>query len=264
VKGKSKSGEKTYTVDRKYGPSHSPVQDITMLSGKGSAFLRSTVSVTKLPNGNLSYDESVVCLTPLTEAMGSTGPGRAELKNLLPARFRSNSAAVDAATQAILKPFVGYMFGPPYPHMFEMMGDEDAAQMYMRSSITSAITASLAQALPNTTPGERTAIMKGIWDAFKKAVNPAKQFDPTASASGGAPGMASMGALSAMTSMSSKGDDNMNQMTPLLFVVSFPGTVVQTNGIIDPASGKVFWSMYPLGAIAAIKEPIHLHLVVRP
>ena len=52
-----------------------------------------------------------------------------------------------------------------------------------------------------------------------------------------------------------------NAYTPLLYEVAFPGRVVETNGLTDPVTGHVYWSLY---ADSASLGDIDLHLVVRP
>ena len=265
VKGTSKAGDKTYTIDKKYAATGSPVRDITFLSDKGSALLKSTVTVKKLPDGNLSYDEALICTSLGGQSLDPTGNSRAELKKLLPERFRTNSSAIDAATQAIAGPMLSFVFGPPYPHLFEMLGDQETSVLYLRTTLTPLLLASVAKALPDTTPAERTAILTGVMGDFKKVFDPTKQLDPTGGlATGG--NLSELGGAqgSAFMSADSKGEDTANQLTPLLFVVAFKGAVVETDGLVDPATGNVFWSLYPMGASSVDKRPIHLHLIVKP
>jgi hypothetical protein len=50
-------------------------------------------------------------------------------------------------------------------------------------------------------------------------------------------------------------------LTPLTFAVSFPGKVVETNGLVDPMTGEVYWSLLPLSLELA---DVKLRLVVQP
>jgi hypothetical protein len=246
VKSKSKNGDDLITVNTKVSAGKSPAPDIRMLNQSGDAMLKSTVSVTTLPNGDVSYDETLWSNEIGADAIDSTGVARAKFKGMLPERYRTDTKAVNKSFDAIGATFLRYVFGPPYPHLFDLMTSEDAASLYMLSVVSQPLDRKLAETLPGSTGQERRIIMSKIFKTFTSSMTP-----PTAG------GMAA-GAKPPINMA------NPNDMTPLTYKVAFPGAVVSTDGLFDPVSGDVFWSLYPPAASPIDGKPLHLHLVVRP
>ena len=64
-----------------------------------------------------------------------------------------------------------------------------------------------------------------------------------------------------LNSAASTGDSDSNEMTPLFYSVSFPGTVVETDGLQDPMTGEVYWSLLPM--VLDLGD-VKLRVVVKP
>jgi hypothetical protein len=247
VKGKNK-GSNTITLERDVAAGAPPLQDIVAKSQTGKPLMTSSVSVAKLPSGDIQYDEDLKWVGPAQkfDQMSDVNRLRVEIKSALPERFRTSTPVIDRAVQAAVSSGVHAVMGPPYPILFDLMGNPDAAMFRIRSAISATLGSELARALPELTQAELDATQKTI---------AAKMDFSKMSDSGQPSGMAEkMGAGAA-------GDSDVNELSAMFFEVSFPGRVVETNGLFDPVTGHVYWSLYPLSTAFG---NVDLKVTVRP
>lgn len=229
------------TLDRTALSGSAPVQDITLLTDKGQPLATSSVSVTKLPDGKLEYVETLhwVAAKEPTPDFAASGL-RANVKQALPESYRTTEI-IDALTTRIAMNVLHAVAGPPNPAFFDVISNRDMA---IRK-----ITANMFE--PNIQSIQEIA--KGISEADARAA--ARTFSNILNLDSFDADKAKEGPEGA------KPNSQTNSMTPLLFEVSFSGRVVETDGIIDPVTGHVYWSLYPF---AVQPEDVRLRAVIQP
>ena len=206
-----------------------PLKDLVMLSEKKQSIVESSVSVRKLPNGNLEYVEHLHWTgdPAAMDEMKVPAEARAMVKKSLPARWQKTEV-IDGSVHDLLVTMVHAFFGPSQPIFFELLTNTDAAERRMIGQIVPPFVESLKKRMPDLTDEEAMAMARSVVtdlkmsDFAKEKANAAQpSADPNAKKS------------------------DANEMTPMMFVVGFPGKIVESNGITDPLTGEVYWSLYP-------------------
>ncbi len=236
--------DKSYitTVTRDSAAGSAPVEDIALLGDKGKVSATSSVTVRKLPNGDLEYIETLHNPSPSSTAERMIDPTlRARVKKALPAEYQT-TALIDRLTNEVMGNVLRVAFGPPEPNLLSFMLSPEAAARKIDSIAFVANKKSFLAAIPALTEMQATAIARSLGKAFLQ-----DSLDPTSQAT----------AQTGSNSSSSFGAE----IAPLFFSVSFPGKVVETDGIFDPVEGDVYWSLLP---IALEIGDVKLRLVVRP
>jgi hypothetical protein len=239
-----KTGE-VVTVERDITASDAPTPDVETLSDKGKPTMTSTVSVKKLPSGEIQLDEVLKWVGPASPLEDIQGDDlRVQVKAALPERLRTSTPVIDRVIKATTASVIHTIMGPPYPILFDLAGNPDGAALRLKGSLGPEIRRDLATAAPDLTSQE-------LDDTVAKIMQSAG-FDKMSEKSQAKAGMSA-----------NPGDKNSDTsgLTALLFEVGFPGTVVETNGLIDPVSNHVYWSLY---AMSPCFGDVDLHLVVRP
>ena len=235
------SEEKTaqvLTVQRNRSAGTAPYQDFQLLSDKGKVILTSKVSVHRALSGDISYDVKI-------KWMGSSEPGlamidadwRAAITKALPPRYRINKPVIDRVSRGIGLSLTRFLMGPPYPEAPGLIGNPDAVKLRFDGTFHQMIQSELDSDAPGLSPSERSLVVKTFMhliDAGKYESDQESKQDKAGESRG---------------------------LTPLLYEVAFPGKIVETNGLTNPVTGHVYWSLY---AASASLGDIHLHLVVRP
>jgi hypothetical protein len=226
-------------VTRSVPADSAPLKDIVVKDNKGANELASQVSVTKLPDGNLEY----------TETLHWTGTGsfknppidaglRTQIKKAMPERFQKTDL-IDHLTQRVMATVVRLFFGAPDPLILGMM-NPDVLQYKMKGRLFRSLSAELPNDLPGITTDETNQMIQSMAQAVDmqkmaqdKMPDPSKSQTPTSTEAG----------------------------ATLTFAVDYPGKVVKTNGIVDEADGVVYWSLLDF---AVEFEDVKLDAIVNP
>ena len=234
-------GVQTVTVERTVAKGSPALNDITLLDDKGQPLATSTVTVTTLNDGALEYKETLhYAGAEKAETKGQTEQLRAAVKKALPTQYQKTEL-IDSATHKALVAAVHVLFGPAEPTFGDIMVNHDGAERRVVRLLFTAYATALHEAIPDMTSVECDEVARNVVKAFgidQMNMDPAAAGNPE------------------KTSNSSQ-----NDMTPLFFLVATTGKIVETNGIIDPLDGKVYWSLFTPSLQV---EDVTLRLVVKP
>jgi hypothetical protein len=240
VKRATVDGEEAVTVERT-GAAGTPLQDITLMSDKGEKLASSTVTVTKLPDGRLEYIETLHWLGPKSGEIGVKREAfRPAVKKALAPEYQE-TAVIDKVYDRVLSAAVHVLFGPAEPAFPDLIINRDGASRRIARLLVPAFERALGEAVPQMPEAERAIAARKLGAALKA--------------------MDIMKDKPGPNPPEPKENSATNESTPLYFEVSFPGKIVETDGIVDPIDGTVYWSM-----IAAVLqfEDVRLRLVVQP
>jgi hypothetical protein len=226
------------TTTREVAVGAPPLQDIALMSSKGKTLATSTVKVTKLPDGKIEYTETLHSVEPTGGSKFDIPKLRDIVKKALPIEYQK-SDLIDRATHEVFLNVCHVLLGPPDPQIFRLITNQDAGIHQFTATAFYANVKSFEAILP----GVSDEVAKKIARDLTKALNQSVQ-DQSSQAT-------------------PPGGDNSepNAMTPLFFAISFPGKIVESNGIEDPITGEIYWSL--LGASVDTGD-IVLRVVVQP
>jgi|GEM_PF-6140716 len=230
----------TVTVSREVPASAGTLEDISLLNEAGKVMATSSATVKKLPDGKLEYVETLHSVTPGKAADQLIAPDlRARVKKLLPEEFQ-NTETIDLTTKAVMTNVARVLVGPPDPIFFTLLTATDSALRKLNAAVYFLNVKSFKEIIPSITDEQARTMAKSLANAFNQDIlNPAK--------SAPQPG--------------SEGNTDKNAMSALFFSVSFPGKIVETDGIVDPVEGDVYWSLFPM---ALDLGDVKLRVVVQP
>jgi len=229
----------TVTVTREIAAGADRLDDLTLLDDAGKPLATSSVAVRKLADGKIEYVETLHTLKPGKDVDQMVAPDlRARVKKILPAELQKTDV-IDETTKAVMVNIAHALVGPPDPLLFSMLTSTDAALRKLNAAVYAANVKTFKETLAGITEEQARMMARGLANAFNQDI-----LNPSSPASPGGPG----------------GSDT-NAMTPLFFSVSFPGRVVETDGIEDPVQGDVYWSLLPA---ALDLGDVKLRLVVQP
>ncbi|MBS1718055.1 MAG: hypothetical protein JSS72_10040 [Armatimonadetes bacterium] len=233
------------TVTRSVAAGANAMQDVTLLSSKKTPVLTSSVSVKRLGDGNIEYVELLHWVGPKTKSdQDVPGEFRAIIKKALPARFQT-TAVIDKLTHRVLTETVHILFGPADPLLSTALLNQDLFELKMHGAFFARLVPAFQEEATGMTDDEAKAVLRKMMPdldsstVMKNNAHPTPP-DPTAPPT------------------KDSGNDG---LTPLTFTVGFKGRIVKTNGIVDPATGDVYWSLY--SAVAEFGD-VELRLVVEP
>lgn len=217
-----------------------PLNDIVIKHKSGQPLLTNSAQVQKMPDGTLEYTESFSYhgKPPSVEGQADSQL-RGIVKKSLPERLQV-TASIDKATARATLSLMQALFGPPEPIMMDLLTETDVAARKLRAALYKTLADSLPQDVAGMTQEESQTTARAIVNALPAndlATNTAAPLVPT------------------------PGADEPNGLTPITLSISFPGKLVRTNGLVDPFSGEVYWSMY---AAAASIGPVNLYAVIDP
>ena len=215
----TENSEQIVTVTRNLKASSPPLQDITTLNKSGTPQLTSTVTVEKLRNGNLHYVEALHWLGPRSQGpVLIASEIEPTIRDALPDRFRDD-ATVKRLSEKLVIEMVHLLMGPPQPVMAMYMLDPDLGAHQMSGLAEQMMRDTVRETLPDMTDQELHDFFRALTNS-----NSTKSFiqqkSPANSGGGG------------------------SEPTPLTFAVSFPGRAIKTNGLTDPTTGEVYWSLF--------------------
>lgn len=228
----------TITVTRDVGAS-ARLQDIVLWGDKGKVQATSTVSVAKLANGDLEYTETLHAVNPTSKSGLPLPPEvRVLIKKAIPEELQ-RTELIDEVTKRVLINFAQAMMGPPEPCILEVFLTPEATVRRINAIALPRNTATFREMVPSLTDQQARQAALTLAGAFNSDLFREKN----------AP------------SPSSNANSGPNAGTSLFFSVSFPGKVIETNGVIDPIRGDVYWSLLP--DVLDLTD-VKLRCVVRP
>jgi hypothetical protein len=227
------------TTTRELTAGSGPLQDVTLTTDKGKPVATSTVLVSRRLDGTIEYMETIHSIAPEASLDKFNAPPlRAKIKALLPEEYRKTEV-IDAVTRGVAVNIVHAVAGPPDPLLFELILSPDAAKRKITSAMLSDNLELFRTQMPNLTEAQARAMAADL--SMFLAGDGLDEID--------------------FNGPQQTQNDDPSGLTPLFFEVAFPGKVVETNGIVDPLTGRVYWSMLPM---AADLGDVKLRLVVRP
>ncbi|MFI5385181.1 MAG: hypothetical protein ACHQ50_03580 [Fimbriimonadales bacterium] len=230
------------TTTRTVAAGSAPLQDIALIADKTKILATSSVTVTKFPDGRLEYVESLHKLEPSTTAQQFVIPDlRARVKKALPVEYQKTEL-IDRLTREIMINLAHALVGPPEPNLFNLLLTPDSSARRVNALAFTANVQSFKNAVPDMTPVQATTMARTLANVLNQ--------DMLSGAGPSGPGASP-----------NKENSADNDMTPLFFAVSFPGKMVETNGLLDPVTGEVYWSLLPM---ALDLGDVQLRLVVQP
>lgn len=256
----TEEGENVITVTRSVRAGGTSTQDITALGKDKKPVLRSTVYVKKLADGKIEYDETLTWVGPPSSDLSKIDPDlRANLKKSLPPD-QQKTETIDKLTRSTERAIFNAMFGPPEPLMGEMMTSVLGNPEGVRHKLDIRMYAALDQALQEQglSPEQRRSTLA----AMVKSLSPDQLVGPKMSSMNSmmSPDAENTKAEGGNAAEKTKHSDDAG-MVPLSFAVTCPGQVVETNGLQDPITGEVYWSLY--GAAAELGD-VTLRVVIDP
>jgi hypothetical protein len=217
-------------VTRSIPAGAAPFKDVVIKNQKGAVELTGEVNVAKLDNGDLKYTETLHWAGARVANLGAMGAAmRLQVKKVLPERYRKTEL-IDKAVEATVSVLVKGLLGAPEPIVLSMI-NPDVIEYKMRARL-GVLGDELKKGLPGLTDTEASEMVASLSKTLDldQAMNPDDKSSPLA-AMGGPGGSSPLGS------------DSPEAMASLTFAVDFPGKMVKTNGIADPSSGLVYWSL---------------------
>lgn len=237
---KKEEGE-TFTFKRSVASSQAPTVDYT-LTGGGQDWMSCTVESKVLPDGNIEYTETYQWLGPKEK---ETEEEAAKKKEKLAEVYAELKAF--GATEAQAKEFsdkleqriMRLMFGPNKPMMADLFSQPESTLRRLRSEIYYSTQQIALEMFPSANKDEIAKFAKKL----------ATKVDNS-----------ELGTDKPMQ----KADEAQKKTGEMVMIegsVAGVGTVVSTNGEIDPVEGRVYWSMYSQACEGA---PVVLRAVFKP
>lgn len=227
------------TVTREVAAGSPPLPDITLWDDKGKAMATSTVSVTKLSDGRIEYVETLHRLEPPKSVPPLLAADlRARVKKAIPAEYQKTEL-IDDLTKRITLNLAYAIMGPPEPNFFNLILSPDSTIRRINTLAFTSNVRTFKAAIPSLTDRQASMMARSLVDLLNMDALNADKASPEASS----------------------GNSNENEMTPLFYSIKFPGTVVDTDGLVDPMTGEVYWSLLPM--VLDLGD-VKLRAVIRP
>jgi hypothetical protein len=239
VTRKDTDSDSVVTVVRTGAAGADPVQDIALWADKGKILATSTVVVNKLPDGRLEYVE-VLHSTQLAKDLPLIKELRPQVKKAIPASHQTTEV-IDKVTREVAMNLTRALFGPPEPTLFSIFSNPELALRRINIIAYNANVRTLQDA--GLTEAEAKDAAKTLAQSLTDEVmNQSRKMEPQQ-----------------QSAPEQKSSDN--EMTPMTFSLKFPGQIVESNGLFDPLTGEVYWSLMPAGLEAG---DVKLRVVVDP
>ncbi len=230
-----KNGDRTLILERVMAAGATLKGDLTLKDDeKGKLKLVNEATVTRVGPRRFEYRETLHWSgEPLKNFGGNVKPEDiAEIRASLPKPLATedNARALAEKTAVLAIPL---LFGPGDPLLSMGLMHPDLAERRASQRIGALLLKALEEQFGDKlTPEQRRVVARKLIEKTFSSAKPS-QPDPAA----GPPA-----------------SKNSSGMTPLMFVVKFPGKVVSTNGEVDELTGEVYWALYP--EAASIKDVI--------
>ena len=214
---------------------------LTLRKPSGEEVLVGTVAAKRLDDGTIEYTETYQWVGKATGERPKPSPEfRAAAQTSL-ADLTLTPAQLDELETAAAKALHRAVFGPSDPLLMQLLTSPDLAARKMK---TVAGLALIERARPwaegKMTEEELRAAVRVMVATVDSPVDPAAEAQQA-----GQPGA----------------EEEAAPPVNLTVFLTGPGRIVDTNGIVDPLTGEVYWSFFDL---AAEIEPVVLRAVFRP
>ncbi len=229
-----KNGDRTIVLERVMAAGATLKGDLTLKDDeKGKLKLVNEATVTRVGR-RIEYRETLHWTgEPLKNFGGNVKAADiAEIRASLPKPLatEANARALAEKTAVLAIPL---LFGPGDPLLSMGLMHPDLAERRASQRIGALLLKALEEQFGDKlTPEQRRVVARKLIEKTFSSAKPA-QPDPAT----GPPA-----------------SKNSSGMTPLMFVVKFPGKLVSTNGEVDELTGEVYWALYP--EAASIKDVI--------
>ncbi len=219
------------------------LEDIVLLDPKKKPLATSTLLIRKLPNGNLEYTETLRWKGDRAK-MDATefARARSEVKQCLPARHQTTEK-IDDVTKKLGAALTQMLFGPPEPNFALLLSNPDLAERKIITILYARFEQALKESLPDLSAEERRQTTATLVRAMKSS------------------SMLNQNSAQKVSAKAQDKESGMSEMMSFLYEIDFPGELVSTNGLVEPFSGKVYWSLYP---VAASYGDVVLKAVIKP
>jgi hypothetical protein len=230
-----KNGDRTLILERVMAAGATLKGDLTLKDDeKGKLKLVNEATVTHAGPRRFEYRETLHWTGEPFKNFGSNVKPEdiAEIRASLPKPLATeeNARALAEKTAVLAIPL---LFGPGDPLLSMGLMHPDLAERRASQRIGALLLKALEEQFGDKlTPEQRRVVARKLIEKTFSSAKPS-QPDPA----GGPPA-----------------SKNSSGMTPLMFVVKFPGKVVSTNGEVDELTGEVYWALYP--EAASIKDVV--------
>ena len=242
TKTSSKEGAETLTATRTVQASATAKPELS-LNGKGVTYVEGTVTSEKRADGDIDYTETYKWVGPVKDKEKTDareGKQRADhiaqIKALAPNLTDAQVATFVSDLDSYLEKL---LLGPSRPLLVSLMAQPELSAKILRIRIFEFAKKSLSEKY-GMSDADATRIARKF--AQEGSTTPPADVPSTSS---GDP---------------SKSSDD-PAMTLIQSEIKFPGTVVSTDGEVDPVDGTVFWAFY---AAAATNRTVVLHARIHP
>lgn len=232
----TKESEKITTLTKSYKVGIDPISDI-IIKDKGATMVKNYVMVREIAPGKFEYFEKIVYPNPKVDKLNSDSEKYiATLKAALPPGVATDEEIKLIAKKSVVA-FMRLLFGPD-DHLFgTLLLNPDGAGRRLKFRIAKQQYDLLRATLGNKITDEQ------IQQTVKTML---KDLDVEDKAKGSQP------------DPNAAGPGNNSDFVGISVAVKMPGTLVETNGDIDPLTGEVFWD---LASNSAELEPVELRAV---
>jgi hypothetical protein len=197
--------------------------------------------VNKLADGRLEYVETLHSAQPDEDHPFAVEELRPRVKKVIPAAYQTTEV-IDKLTQQVAVNYIHAVFGPPEPALLNLFTSPEAVLRRVNTFAFTENTRSFREVIPSLTESQAQDVSRELAQVMSESI-----LDQTDMMNQKKP--------------DEKKNSNDNAMTSLMFSVKFPGRVVESNGIFDPVTGEVYWSLLPAGLEVGDAK---LRLVVQP
>ncbi len=227
-----KDGNRTLTYERKLVLGRALEGDVALKDGAEAGNLQVANSVTVTRTGNrFEYSERLQWKGAPSKGFDMTPENVAEIKALLPKALATdeNARALGQKSVALAVPL---LFGPGDPLLAVGIIHPDLAERRMTQRIGAVLLKAMEEQFGNQlTLAQRRAIAVKLIKTSVSTSRPS-QPDPAAGAA----------------------NKDSGGLTPMMFVLKFPGRVISTNGEVDELTGEVYWALF--SEAAALKDVV--------
>ena len=221
-----KDGNRTMTYERKLVLGRPLLGDVSVKSGAedGKVQLSNSVTVTRTGK-RFEYSEKLLWKGAPSKGIDLTPEKLEEIRALLPKPLATGENA-RAVAEKLLSLVVPLLFGPGDPLLAVGLMHPDLAERRITQRIGTVLLKALEEQFGDQlTPAQRRQIALKMITTSIASSRPS-QPDPAAG-----PGNKDSGGL-----------------TPMMFVLKFPGRVISTNGEVDELTGEVYWALFSQAA----------------
>jgi hypothetical protein len=223
-----KESDRTMTYERKLVPGTPLHGDVSLKDGSEGGKLQLVNSVIVTRSGKrFEYSETLQWKGEPSKGFDLKPENLAEIKALLPKSLATDENAHALAEKAVPL-MIPVLFGPGDPLLAIGLMHPDLAERRVSQRMGAVLLKALEEQFGDQiTPLQRRAIAQKLITTSISSSKPS-QPDPAA----GPTGQKDSGGL-----------------TPMMFILKFPGHVISSNGEVDELTGEVYWALFSEAAM---------------